>query len=97
MFKWCFNIAKSKSFNYFISAIIILNTIILSLDKYPEEDLENYILEKINIVFFGIFFIEMLIKLTGYGFKNYFKRYFNIFDCSIVMISCIDLILQNVI
>ena len=30
----------------------------------------------------------------GYGLKQYFKEYFNTFDCIIVLISCIDVALQ---
>jgi hypothetical protein len=32
----------------------------------------------------------MTCKLSGLGFKEYFKDKFNAFDFSIVMISCID-------
>ena len=91
------NLSKCKPFKYFISLNIILNTVILSQDKYPEDPYLNMIFEKTNIVFFTIFLLEMVIKITGYGFKKYFKDSFNSFDCIIVLISCVDVILQNTI
>jgi hypothetical protein len=48
-----------------------------------------------NIGFFAVFFLEMIIKLIGYGLKNYFMEAFNSFDCIIVLVSCIDVVLQH--
>jgi voltage-gated sodium channel type V alpha len=69
---------------------IICNTIILSLDRYPIGPLEDLIESDINIGFTAIFLIEMLIKLTGLGFKGYFREVFNIFDFIVVMLSLLD-------
>ena len=95
--RMCYSFSQTAYFNSFISLSIILNTVVLSLDKYPEDDYSNMILEKINIVFFAIFFLEMIIKLIGHGFKRYIKEYFNAFDCIVVLLSCIDVILQLII
>ena len=93
MVRFCEYLSKNKCFSYFISLSIILNTVVLSFDEYPEDLYQNMILEKINIVFFTIFFVEMVIKIIGYGLRDYFKDSFNTFDCIIVLISCIDVIL----
>jgi len=50
-------------------------------------------LESVNQVFSLIFFLELLIKLVGLGFKGYFSDWFNVFDCFIVIISVADLAL----
>lgn len=47
-------------------------------------------LEVFNLVFFGAFFFEMIIKLIGLGFKLYLKDRFNMFDMVIVIFSCVD-------
>ena len=49
----------------------------------------------INEVLTGVFIVEMVIKLFGFGVKNYFGDYFNRFDFVIVLISVIDLLLVS--
>ena len=43
-------------------------------------------------MFTSIFFLEMVIKLTGLGFLDYFRDKFNAFDCFIVFVSLFDFI-----
>ena len=93
IYSCCSKVTAYFLFTYFISLIIILNTIVLAMDEYPMDPTKDFILEKINIVFFAVFFLEMIFKMIGMGLKNYFKDYFNTFDCIIVMISCIDVVL----
>ena len=52
----------------------------------------DYLLESINLFFYGIFFIEMVIKLTAFGCKSYFSKRSNTFDFFIVFLSTIDLV-----
>jgi hypothetical protein len=89
-----FQISISKYFNHFINFSIVLNTIVLALDRYPLGSKEQGIYESINIGFYAIFVFEMLIKLVGLGPKGYVRDKFNIFDCIIVFLSSIDLILS---
>lgn len=44
------------------------------MDRYDPLGTDNikHVIEISNIVFFGIFFIELIIKLLGLGFKGYF-------------------------
>lgn len=83
----------SNVFSHFITATIIANTLALSLDRYPEPYLDNSILDYMNLSFTVIFFLEMLIKLLGFGVKGYFQDNFNTFDCIIVVMSLLDLTL----
>jgi Ion transport protein len=71
-----------------------LNTLCLGLDSYPENQELNKVTDICNIVFFGIFFVEMLIKNLGMGPRLYIKDPFNVFDAIIVMVSIIDVILS---
>lgn len=57
----------------FMAMSIISNTITLSLDRYPVNIKETLIIEKINIAFAVIFTLEMVIKMTSVGFRNYFR------------------------
>ena len=77
---------------------IILNTLVLSLDKYPVDPQLNNVTEKINIVFALIFTFEMIVKMIGVGIKNYFKgTAFNSFDCVIVLSSIADIIISDLV
>jgi hypothetical protein len=60
------------------------------MDKYPmpKDDEEN--LDIANLVFFCIFFFEMIIKIAGYGIKIYLRNSANVFDMIIVLVSTID-------
>lgn len=53
---------------------------ILALDKYPVDVELGKKLDILNIVFFGIFLMEMMIKIVGLGPISYIRDYYNIFD-----------------
>ena len=42
-----------------------------------------------------MFTIELILKLIGFGFKEFIKDKFNIFDAVVVFISLIDIILTR--
>lgn len=61
----------NSCFSVVILSCIFINTITLSLDKYPIDfDYYNN-LEKINNVCTLIFLVEMIIKLLGLGMRSY--------------------------
>lgn len=65
------------------------------MDRYPVNPTEVKITDLINVVFYTIFLLEMVIKITGMGFKGYIRDKFNIFDAIIVILSTIDLVLSE--
>ena len=65
----------------------------LAFDRFDQDELIDDVLDKINLTFYAIFVVEMLIKWGGYGFKFYFKSTFNVFDCLIVIISTVDVVI----
>jgi len=87
-------ICQSKSFDLTINVCIVLNTVVLSLDKYPIEKALEDAIYYINFVFFGVFLIEMIIKHIGLGYKSYFKETSNVFDFVIVVVSTADIVLE---
>lgn len=93
VYYFCYRMVLSRHFTRFINLIIIMNTVILSLDKYPPNPEEQYIVETLNNAFTGVFIFEMAVKLLAFGVRTYFKDSFNIFDCIIVVTSFIDLVL----
>ena len=64
---------------------IILNTIVLGTTWLGEPSIVQYVTERLNYVFSGIFTIEAILKLIGFGIKPYFKDGWNCFDFFIVV------------
>ena len=85
----------SKAFNYFISVAIVLNTIVLSLDQYPSDEKKVIFYDNLNFIFYCIFLVEMIIKMTATGFRMYFKDNYNAFDFFVVFVSSIDIGVQH--
>jgi hypothetical protein len=48
-----------------------------------------------NFVFYLIFCGEMVLKIFGFGLVNYAKDPYNLFDALVVVLSTIEIILQN--
>lgn len=51
---------------------ILANTVALGMEKYPSNPQYDHVLEIINEFFFWSFFLEMVFKMLGLGFKIYF-------------------------
>lgn len=84
------NICEHRYFNFIITFAIIANTIVLGLDGYPPNEDMQRVLDVINIIFFCLFFFEMIVKIVGMGPRLYIMDNYNIFDAIIVSLSIID-------
>lgn len=91
-FFYCYKICTHWSFTMIITVLIVANTVVLALEKYPEDAGEVYIQDILNRIFTWCFIFEMIIKLFGLGFREYCRDQFNIFDAVIVVLSIVDLI-----
>ena len=92
-FRLCFyKISKSKAFDVFVMAVILLNMLIMAM-PYNEASL-TYLLavENMNTICTYIFICEAVIKIIGLG-GHYFKSYWNCFDFLIVSSSIVDLVI----
>jgi hypothetical protein len=93
MFRYFYYLCSHGAFGTTIIILILWNTTILGLDRYPIDKSEFTKLELMNEVLSWCFFAEMVIKLIGLGFRDYARDRFNLFDCMIVIISTIESIL----
>jgi hypothetical protein len=50
----------------------------------------------LNLIFTVIFTVEMTIKLYGFGLKGYCNDYFNIFDGIVVLLSLVEITIEQV-
>ena len=73
--------------------VIILNSVLLALDRYPISQSELDILENFHFALFFLFILEMVVKLSAFGFIGYIRDAFNIMDAAVVLISSVEFIL----
>ena len=73
-YRFFLTIIQSRGFTYFIAICIGMNTSVLAMDSYPIEPGLERSIEYVNLVFYGIFVIEMGCKMIGQGIQSYFKE-----------------------
>ena len=74
-------------FRFFIMLVIFLSSVFVGLQVDPEWTLQNATLVGIaEAVFLGIFIMEILVKWY-YGFINFWKSAWNIFDFVLVSLT----------
>uniref|UniRef100_A0A8C1LX95 Calcium voltage-gated channel subunit alpha1 Ia n=1 Tax=Cyprinus carpio TaxID=7962 RepID=A0A8C1LX95_CYPCA len=88
-------IVESKYFNRGIMIAILINTISMGIEHHNQPDELTNVLEICNIVFTSMFTLEMILKLTAFGFFKYLRNPYNIFDGIIVIISVCEIIGQS--
>ena len=76
--------------------LIVANTIVMALDRYPIPDSEKQYESIANFLFYICFVIEMFLKLIGLGIKGYYRDGFNVFDFIIILISTVDIIFNTI-
>ena len=85
----CWKINNIPGFNTFILILIILNTLILATDKYPNPGID--IIGKTNVYFTTFFTLECIIKIVGMNYRDWKVDAFNIFDLIIVISSLVEI------
>ena len=91
-----FIICTHNAFNITLTMCIILNTGLLAMDRHPIKPETQHFLENMNGILSWIFFFEMAIKMIGLGIKDYSSDSFNLFDCTVVVVSIVDLVISKV-
>nr|AWJ68256.1 putative voltage-dependent calcium channel 4 [Hirudo verbana] len=80
----------SKPFDYLMFVLISLNTITLMMKFYNQPQWYDSLLSYANIFFTVAFTVEAVVKMFGYGIKNYFRQAWNVFDFITVLGSIVD-------
>ena len=81
-------------FEAFIAIIILLNMVQMAMLYNGQPSTYESALSIINYVFTGIFTVEILLKLVGFG-CNFWYEAWNIFDFIVVICSYVDIIFSN--
>lgn len=80
-------IVDSNAFQMVISAVIILNAIVLGLETYVAEDSPTFtLLMRLNDAFYLVFLAELITRMVSYFPRplNFFRSGWNIFDFVVI-------------
>ncbi|GLD94981.1 hypothetical protein PINS_up003606 [Pythium insidiosum] len=81
-------------FSLLRTILILLNTIILSLDQYPVDEQLSHIVEATNFALTIAFVVESLLRMAGLGWHNWKGDRFNLFDAVIATVSVVEVCLS---
>ena len=87
-----YEIANSRQFKRAIIVCIVLNTLILMMNWYGQNETLTLALDWINHFFSLIFTIEAVVKISALGVK-YFQDPWNLVDFFICIMSGVDFVL----
>ncbi|KAM9357850.1 LOW QUALITY PROTEIN: voltage-dependent R-type calcium channel subunit alpha-1E [Symphorus nematophorus] len=84
----------SPSFEYTVLAMIALNTIVLMMKYYSAPPAYENVLKHLNTAFTVLFSVECILKIMAFGFLNYFRDTWNIFDFITVLGSITEIVVD---
>ncbi|XP_065341308.1 voltage-dependent T-type calcium channel subunit alpha-1G-like isoform X4 [Cloeon dipterum] len=84
-------LVEHKYFQQGILLAILVNTLSMGIEYHNQPEELTVIVEYSNVVFSGIFAVEMLLKITAEGPFAYISNGFNVFDGIIVVLSVVEL------
>ncbi|XP_075985479.1 sperm-specific sodium:proton exchanger-like isoform X1 [Anticarsia gemmatalis] len=97
--KWrqhCYRIITNVWFDGFIYLTILCNTPVILYEvamKSPSKP-AWFAIKVLNVFFFTIYVMEMVIKMCALGFRGYFKSHWNKLDFCIIVLATGDLVLD---
>ncbi|XP_067834058.1 probable voltage-dependent R-type calcium channel subunit alpha-1E, partial [Heptranchias perlo] len=85
----------SPSFEYTILTMIALNTVVLMMKYHSAPPAYENALKYLNIAFTILFMLECILKIIAFGFLNYFRDSWNVFDFVTVVGSISEIIVTE--
>eukprot|EP00064_Thunnus_orientalis_P021728 superscaffoldBa00006797_g21896 len=89
------SIINSTGFEYVMFVLILLNTVTLAIQHYEQSKDFSYVMDILNMVFTGLFTVEMVLKLLALRLRHYFIDAWNSFDALIVVGSVVDIVVTE--
>uniref|UniRef100_A0A3B5AKX1 Voltage-dependent R-type calcium channel subunit alpha-1E-like n=1 Tax=Stegastes partitus TaxID=144197 RepID=A0A3B5AKX1_9TELE len=84
----------SPSFEYTVLVMIALNTVVLMMKYSEPPGMYDAVLKHLNTAFTVLFSMECILKIMAFGFVNYFRDTWNIFDFITVLGSITEIIVD---
>ncbi|XP_051248161.1 voltage-dependent L-type calcium channel subunit alpha-1C isoform X11 [Dicentrarchus labrax] len=89
-------VVNSTYFEYLMFTLILLNTICLAMQHHGQTINFNDAMNILNMLFTGLFTVEMILKLIAFKPRHYFVDAWNTFDALIVVGSIVDIAITEV-
>ncbi|XP_075766597.1 voltage-dependent L-type calcium channel subunit alpha-1S isoform X2 [Pelodiscus sinensis] len=89
----CREVVKSKFFYWLVILLIMLNTLAIASEHHQQLEWMTYAQDSANRVLLALFAAEMLLKMYALGLHQYFMSLFNRFDCLVVCIGLLEIVL----
>ncbi|CAH6786609.1 Cacna1h [Phodopus roborovskii] len=90
------SLCTSHYLDLFITFIICLNVITMSMEHYNQPKSLDEALKYCNYVFTVVFVFEAALKLVAFGFRRFFKDRWNQLDLAIVLLSIMGIALEEI-
>ena len=74
-------------FQQFILLCIFVNSFSMAIEYHNQPETLTKVVEVSNLIFSTIFSLEMIVKITAFGFIQYVSDGFNVFDGLIVCLG----------
>jgi voltage-gated sodium channel len=96
--RFCARVSNSTAFNLAIFLVIVANAVVLGLETYDGVEREaGGTLDLLNDLFLGIFVVELVIRITGYGSRpqDFFRGGWNVFDFVVIAAAFVPGLREN--
>jgi hypothetical protein len=80
-----FTLVKSAAFERIINVVIMLNSMVMTLEHYGESETWSQVLGALDVAFGAVYVSECLLKVFGLGPREYLSHKSNWFDLAIVV------------
>uniref|UniRef100_A0A8C4LLD1 Voltage-dependent T-type calcium channel subunit alpha n=1 Tax=Equus asinus asinus TaxID=83772 RepID=A0A8C4LLD1_EQUAS len=90
------SMCTSHYLDIFITFIICLNVVTMSLEHYNQPTVSLTALKYCNYMFTTVFVLEAVLKLVAFGLRRFFKDRWNQLDLAIVLLSVMGITLEEI-
>uniref|UniRef100_A0A7N4NQE4 Voltage-dependent T-type calcium channel subunit alpha n=1 Tax=Sarcophilus harrisii TaxID=9305 RepID=A0A7N4NQE4_SARHA len=90
------SVCTSHYLDIFITFIICLNVVTMSLEHYNQPMSLEIALKYCNYMFTTVFVLEAMLKLVAFGLRRFFKDRWNQLDLAIVLLSVMGITLEEI-
>eukprot|EP00997_Jenningsia_sp_PLL12_P008943 NODE_57_length_2832_cov_71.348904_g53_i0.p1 GENE.NODE_57_length_2832_cov_71.348904_g53_i0~~NODE_57_length_2832_cov_71.348904_g53_i0.p1 ORF type:complete len:605 (-),score=169.36 NODE_57_length_2832_cov_71.348904_g53_i0:52-1866(-) len=91
-----FLVLRNKYFEVAMAFIIILNTLFMATEHYPQSSGYSAVLDVANILFTTIYCIEALLKIYAIGWTFYWLDLWNRFDLFVCLVSAAGIVIDHI-
>ncbi|XP_035239389.1 dihydropyridine-sensitive L-type skeletal muscle calcium channel subunit alpha-1-like isoform X1 [Anguilla anguilla] len=89
----CHTWVKSNVFYWLVILLVFLNTLAIATEHHHQPETLTIVQDNANKVLLTLFAVEMFLKMYAFGLPAYFMSIFNRFDCFVVSVGILEIIL----